>query len=33
MITHDLNIAKNARRVVYIVDGLITEQEGGPTYA
>ena len=33
MITHDLNIARNARRVVYIVDGQITEQEGGPTYA
>ena len=33
MITHDLNIAKNARRVVYIVDGEITEGEGGATYA
>ena len=33
MITHDLNIARHARRVVYIVDGLITEPEGGATYA
>ena len=33
MITHDLNIARNARRVVYIVDGEITEAEGGATYA
>ena len=33
MITHDLNIAKHARRVVYIVDGEITESEGGPDYA
>ena len=33
MITHDLNIAKNARRVVYIVDGEITEPEGGIEYA
>ena len=33
MITHDLNIAKHARRVVYIVDGEITEGEGGPDYA
>ncbi len=33
MITHDLNIAKHARRVVYIVDGEITEPEGGPEYA
>ena len=33
MITHDLNIAKHARRVVYIVDGVITESEGGPEYA
>ena len=33
MITHDLNIARNAKRVVYIVDGEITESEGGATYA
>ncbi|MDO4355646.1 MAG: ABC transporter ATP-binding protein [Clostridia bacterium] len=33
MITHDLNIAKNARRVVNIVDGELTEQEGEPVYA
>ena len=33
MITHDLNIAKNARRVVNIIDGELTEQEGVPTYA
>ena len=33
MITHDLNIARNAHRVVYIVDGEITEAEGGATYA
>ena len=33
MITHDLNIARYARRVVYIVDGEITETEGGPEYA
>ena len=33
MITHDLNIAKNARRVVNIIDGELTEPEGVPTYA
>ena len=33
MITHDLNIAKNARRVVNIIDGELTEQEGEPVYA
>ena len=33
MITHDLNIAQNARRVVNIIDGELTEQEGVPTYA
>ena len=27
MITHDLNIAKNARRVVHIIDGELTEGE------
>ena len=25
MITHDLNIAKQARRVVHIIDGSLTE--------
>ena len=25
MITHDMNIAKNARRVVHIIDGVLTE--------
>ena len=29
MITHDLNIAKHAKRVVNIIDGVLTEQEGG----
>ena len=29
MITHDMNIARNARRVVYIIDGELTE--GGNT--
>ena len=29
MITHDMNIAKNARRVVHIIDGVLTE--GGTT--
>ena len=33
MITHDLNIAQNARRVVNIIDGELTEQEGVPAYA
>ena len=33
MITHDLNIAQNARRVVSIIDGELTEQEGVPAYA
>ena len=28
MITHDLNIAKNARRVVHIIDGILTEGGG-----
>ncbi len=27
MITHDLNIAKHARRVVHIIDGVLTEAE------
>ena len=30
MITHDLNIAKHARRVVNIIDGELTEQEEVP---
>jgi ABC-type lipoprotein export system ATPase subunit len=30
MITHDMNIAKYARRVVHIIDGILTE--GGDTY-
>ncbi|MDD3334381.1 MAG: ABC transporter ATP-binding protein [Eubacteriales bacterium] len=29
MITHDLNIAKHAKRVVHIIDGELTEHEGG----
>ena len=29
MITHDMNIARNARRVVHIIDGELTE--GGET--
>ena len=29
MITHDMNIAQNARRVVHIIDGILTE--GGET--
>ena len=33
MITHDLNIARHARRVVNIIDGELTEQKGVPTYA
>ena len=28
MITHDMNIAANARRVVHIIDGMITEGGG-----
>ena len=28
MITHDLNIAKNARRIVHIIDGMLTEGGG-----
>ena len=28
MITHDMNIAKNARRVVHIIDGILTEGGG-----
>ena len=33
MITHDANIAKNAHRVVNIIDGNLTEQEGGELHA
>ena len=33
MITHDVNIAKNARRVVNIIDGIMTEEEGEVTFA
>ena len=33
MITHDINIAKNARRVVNIIDGVMTEREGEVTFA
>ena len=28
MITHDMNIARNARRVVHIIDGILTEGGG-----
>ncbi len=28
MITHDMNIAKHARRVVHIIDGVMTEGDG-----
>ncbi len=33
MITHDVNIARNARRVVNIIDGVMTEAEGEVTFA
>ena len=33
MITHDVNIAKNARRVVNIIDGVLTEGKGEVTFA
>ena len=33
MITHDVNIAKNARRVVNIIDGILTENEGEVNFA
>lgn len=33
MITHDVNIARNARRVVNIIDGEMTEAEGEVTFA
>ena len=33
MITHDVNIAKNARRVVNIIDGVLTEGKGEVMFA
>ena len=33
MITHDVNIARHAKRVVNIVDGVLTEAEGEVTFA
>ena len=33
MITHDIHIAQNARRVVNIIDGVLTEEEGEVTFA
>ena len=33
MITHDMNIARNARRVVNIIDGVLTENEGEVDFA
>ena len=33
MITHDVNIARNARRVVNIIDGVLTEGKGEVTFA
>ena len=33
MITHDVNIARNARRVVNIIDGVLTENEGEVNFA
>ncbi len=33
MITHDVKIARNARRVVNIIDGVMTEAEGEVTFA
>ena len=33
MITHDVHIARNARRVVNIIDGVLTEAEGEVTFA
>jgi len=33
MITHDINIARNARRVVNIIDGVLTEAKGEVTFA
>ena len=31
MITHDRNIASKAKRVIHIIDGMITEEEGKKT--
>ena len=28
MITHDLKVARNARRIVHIIDGELTEERG-----
>jgi len=33
MITHDVNIARHARRVVNIIDGVLTEGNGEVTFA
>ena len=33
MITHDINIARHAKRVVNIIDGVLTEAEGEVTFA
>ncbi len=33
MITHDLGVAKSAKRIVRIIDGQLSEQEGEPTMA
>ena len=33
MITHDVSIARNARRVVNIIDGVLTENEGEVSFA
>ncbi len=33
MITHDVHIARNARRVVNIIDGVLTESEGEVNFA
>ena len=33
MITHDVHIARHARRVVNIIDGVLTEAEGEVTFA
>ncbi|MGN0971852.1 MAG: ABC transporter ATP-binding protein [Aristaeellaceae bacterium] len=33
MITHDVNIARHARRVVNIIDGVLTEAEGEVNFA
>ena len=33
MITHDINIARHARRVVNIIDGVLTEAEGEVDFA